>query len=99
MSTWKSAERRIAEILGGRRVPITGRQRGDAPDIEHPTLALEVKHRKTAVPGWMLNGMEQAEACNPGHKLPTMVIHKQGMEYEDCLVVVRLKDFKKIAPR
>jgi hypothetical protein len=32
---WKRAERRIAEQLGGRRVPESGRQRGDAPDIEH----------------------------------------------------------------
>jgi hypothetical protein len=32
---WKQAERRIADLLGGQRIPVTGRQRGDTPDIEH----------------------------------------------------------------
>ena len=93
MTNWKATERAIAKLLGGQRVPITGRQRGDVPDIAHPWLALEVKHRKTAVPKWIINAMEQAEACNPGDKLPMAVIHRQGDRYLDALCVVRLKDF------
>jgi len=42
---WKATERRIAALLGGRRVPVSGRGRGNAPDIAHPWLALEVKDR------------------------------------------------------
>ena len=92
MTAWKATERAIAKLVGGVRVPITGRQRGDVPDIDHPWLALEVKHRKV-VPYWIFNAMEQAEACNPGYKLPMAVIHKQGDRYLDALCVVRLKDF------
>jgi hypothetical protein len=40
---WKACERKIAEILGGVRVPVTGRQRGATPDVEHPSLSIEVK--------------------------------------------------------
>jgi len=42
---WKQAERRIAAILGGRRIPVSGRGRGDNPDIERPSLSVEVKAR------------------------------------------------------
>ena len=90
---WKATERAIAKILGGERVPITGRQRGSAPDIEHEWLSLEVKHRKHAVPQWVLTAMEQAEASNKTDKLPMAVIHRQGDRYLDALCVVRLKDF------
>jgi hypothetical protein len=46
MKSWKVCERRIAVELGGCRVPVSGRARGDNPDIEHPTLSIEVKSRK-----------------------------------------------------
>ena len=55
MKDWKACERRVAEILGGVRVPVTGRQRGVAPDIEHETLSIEVKSRKS-LPEWLLAG-------------------------------------------
>lgn len=45
VKSWKSAERRIAAILGGERVPVSGRGREDSPDIEHPILSVEVKSR------------------------------------------------------
>ncbi len=34
MRNWKACERRIAELLGGKRVPVTSRQGGDTTDIE-----------------------------------------------------------------
>jgi hypothetical protein len=40
---WKQAERKIAAILGGRRIPVSGRGLGDAPDIEHLVLSVEVR--------------------------------------------------------
>lgn len=33
-STWKNVEMNIARYLGGARVPVTGRTRGSAPDID-----------------------------------------------------------------
>jgi len=34
-ATWKRTERSIAGIIGGERVPVSGRQRGDQPDVRH----------------------------------------------------------------
>lgn len=92
MSTWKNAERKIASIVGGERVPVTGRQRGSAPDIEHPWLSLEVKHRK-ALPEWLLDAMRQAVASDKGGQLPMVVLHQKQMRYEDSVVLLRLSDF------
>ncbi len=33
---WKATERRITALLGGKRVRVSGRGRGDQPDIAHP---------------------------------------------------------------
>ena len=92
MTTWKDCERRIAQILGGERVPVTGRQRGDAPDISHPWLSLEVKHRK-ALPGWLLDAMRQAQASKRDGQLPAVILHGEGMDYRTSMVLVRLDDF------
>ena len=89
---WKRTGRRIATLLGGRRVPVTGRQRGDAPDIEHPAYSIEVKHRAT-LPGWLLTAMYQARAAASAGRLPIVVIHEHGAAYADALVVMRLADF------
>ncbi len=44
---WKRFERRVAAIVDGERVPVSGRQRGYAPDIEHNWLSIECKYRKS----------------------------------------------------
>lgn len=41
--TWKHSELVWATMLGGVRVPVTGRQRGAAPDVAHDLYAIEVK--------------------------------------------------------
>ena len=46
--TWKASERRMAAIIGGVRVPVTGRARGSVPDIEGASVAgrrLAVEHK------------------------------------------------------
>ena len=93
--TWKSAERKIAELLGGKRVPVTGRQRGDAPDIEHPFFSVEVKHWQT-LPNWLHEAMEQAEKSVRGNKIPIAVLHETGTKYDKALTVVRLGDMIKL---
>lgn len=92
MRNWKQAERRIAQILGGQRVPVSGRPRGDAPDIEHPILSIEVKSRKS-IPAWIENALEQAEAASRDGKTPAVVLHQDGKKYRDALVVCRLSEF------
>lgn len=94
MKAWKVCERRIAEELGGRRVPVSGRQLGHAPDIEHPTLSIEVKSRKR-LPEWIKEAMEQAEASAEQPQLSISVLHEDGARYGKALVVMRLADFKR----
>lgn len=86
---WKATERRIAAELGGRRVPVTGRSRGDAPDIEHPLLSLEVKSR-AILPAWLHDAMDQAEAAAVAGRVPTAVLHQTGTRYADALCIIRL---------
>ena len=97
MAQWKAVERTIAERLGGRRVPVTGRQRGDAPDIDHPWLSIEVKHRKK-LPAWLFDAMAQAVASRTygsdgEDKLPVVVLHENGKHHDNDLVMMRLYDF------
>lgn len=88
---WKTAERKIAALLGGKRVPVTGRGRGDAPDIDHNEFSVEVKHRQT-LPSWIKEAMEQAEASRRGAKIPIVILHEKGMDYEQSLTLIRLRD-------
>jgi hypothetical protein len=89
---WKQAERRVAELLGGRRVPVSGRARGDSPEVEHPTLAIEVKSCRR-LPGWLEEALEQAEASAKDGQLPIAILHQDSRRYADCLVVLPLKGF------
>ncbi len=98
MKDWKACERRVAELLGGHRVPVSGRVRGDAPDIEHPTLSVEVKSRKK-IPAWLEDALLQAEASAKNGQLPIAVLHQDGQRYTDSLVVLRLEDFSKYPKR
>ena len=92
MRSWKQCERRVAGILGGRRVPVSGRGRGDAPDVTTPSLAVEVKSRRT-LPAWIEGALVQAEASAQDPQLPIVVLHEDGRRYADSLVVLRLDDF------
>jgi hypothetical protein len=77
-------------LLGGRRVPVSGRFRGDSPDIQHNFLSIEVKSRKK-LPAWIEDAMTQAETCAQGGQLPLVVLHQDNQHYQDALVVMRLK--------
>lgn len=90
--TWKATERQVAKLLGGVRVPITGRTRGSTPDIDHEWLSLEVKHRKK-LPEWIHDAMRQAQASMKPNQLPTVVLHENRTNHKDDLVVIRLGDF------
>jgi hypothetical protein len=94
----KCAERKVAEILGGRRVPVSGRQRGDVPDVEHEGLSIEVKSRKVTTK-WLEGAMEQAEAAADSPQLPVVVIHEARRPYRESLVIMRLKGFARYLER
>ena len=63
-STWKKWERWWADVLGGdkvnaQRIPVTGRQSGDVPDVETIKFACEVKAGKV-VSSRTLKAVDQA---------------------------------------
>ena len=91
--SWKRTEREIAAILGGHRVPVTGRARGDVPDVAHRWLSIEVKSRR-ALPAWLLEAVAQARAAATEYQLPVAILHQEGSRHGLDLVVMRLSDFE-----
>ncbi len=45
-NNWKKVEYKVEKMLGGKRVPVSGRARGFKGDVEHPTYFIEVKTGK-----------------------------------------------------
>lgn len=89
--SWKRTEREVAKRLGGERVPVTGRQRGDVPDIDHPLLSIEVKHW-AALPVKLVDAMDQARKASRDGRVPVAVLHVGGGRYDDALCILRLAD-------
>jgi hypothetical protein len=88
-ATWKAVERRIARILGGRRVGNRGKA---TSDIDHFWLAPEVKHRKN-LPAWIKDAIGQAVAAAGKNKLPLAILHERDKPWQEDFVVLRLGDF------
>jgi len=88
---WKAAERAIAAKLGGVRVPVSGRSRGDAPDVAHDLLSIEVKTRQT-LPAWLGEALSQATAAARTGQIPTVILHQTGQRYDGALCLLRLAD-------
>ena len=92
--TWKNTERKVAAFLGGERVPITGRQRGDQPDIRHSIFSLEVKHKKQ-LPEWLHDAIRQAVASlKTDQQLPVVILHEKGQRHTQDYAVIRLADLR-----
>jgi hypothetical protein len=90
---WKSWERKIAKYIGGERIPVSGRQRGYAPDIKHAWLAVEIKQRKK-LPEWIADAMRQAEASAIGVQLPVVILAEKGQETGETYILCRLSQFR-----
>ena len=95
---WKSTERKVALYFGGQRVPVTGRQRGDVPDILHPDLSTEVKDRNK-LPDWLFDAMNQAEESQKRDQIPVVVLHQKGDSIAESLAVLRVKDVVQLLER
>ncbi len=90
--TWKNYERRIADDLGGKRIPVTGIDR-DAADVVTPLFLVQAKLRK-ALPSWLfawVGGIVQ-QAIGTG-RIGIVILRQPGMDNADGLVVMRYGDF------
>ena len=91
---WKRFERRVAKYIGNaERVPITGRQRGSAPDIEHAWLSIEAKYRAT-LPAWIKDAFSQAKASARANQAPVVIIGEKGDETGKAWICMELSEFR-----
>lgn len=81
---WKRAEREIAALLGGVRLPNSGRGQ---PDVIAGTLAVQVKTR-TTLPGWLVDAIDQAIRDAGDTQQPVVVLNlvTQGRKARRLLV-------------
>jgi hypothetical protein len=75
-SRWKAHERAVARLLGGERLPNTGRR---GPDALAGPWSIEVKTRRS-LPRWLLEAVHQAEeGARATGRLPLVVLtHAPG---------------------
>lgn len=93
--SWKRDERRVAELIGGERVPINGR--GKQSDVRHAIFSVEVKHTERR---WTLLDVafEQAvQASKVEGKIPMVVIHYAGTQVSgSAYVILRIPGLQKL---
>lgn len=96
MSAWKHAERQLARLIGGQRLPNNGYGQPDvtvAGAVD--TWALEVKHRES-LPAWLTAAVDQSDRNAGVDRIPALVlVHcSQGRKARRLLVV----DLDRILP-
>lgn len=89
---WKRNERIIADHIGGKRVPVSGRTRGDAPDIDHCFLSPEVKLR-ASLPKWLHDAMDQAKKSARDNQTPVVILRQKRQRAKKAFVVLELGAF------
>lgn len=93
--SWKDFERRVALVLGGKRVPCGARVQlsYDPGDVRHNIFFVECKaQRRWDIKQWMRTTIKKARVVG---KFPMLVVSSKG---EDCppLVIIRLRDWKEV---
>ena len=68
---WKRFERKVAEISGGKRIPVNGRKE---LDVKHPHLGIECKYRKH-LPKWLFkHAWGQAVSGSDPSQIPVVCV-------------------------
>lgn len=84
-NNWKKVEYKVEKMLGGKRVPVSGRARGFKGDVEHPTYFIEVKYG-TQIPKIVLKWHERLKFAE----------RIMGEDFLGFIVICRLEIPKKI---
>lgn len=91
-NTWKNAERRVAEDLGGQRIPVTGIDRHGA-DVVTPLFHVQIKLRK-ALPSWLWTWLAGIRSdATPKGKVGILVLKKPRQRDAEGLVVLSYADW------
>jgi hypothetical protein len=98
-NTWKNTEREIAKWFPNakrRGADFRGENTSGKTDIVCSGWAIEVKQSKRPTFGLMLAAVEQAERNRTEpDDIPIAVVHKEGIDYKNSLVIMRLEEFAK----
>lgn len=87
---WKAAERSLAAILGGQRIPNSG---FGQPDVVAGNLAVQLKYRKNGIPKWILDAVDQSQIDAREGQMPVLVLHSASPgKKARRLAVVELED-------
>jgi hypothetical protein len=89
---WKHSEREIAKRIGGKRVPLLGRE---GTDLDHPVFFIKVKSRRSIAPylwdTFLCQILQAARLLKITDKIPAIAIHRPGMNYDDTLICFRAR--------
>lgn len=69
-STWKREERIVADLFGGKRIPVLG---GSDMDVDAPGFGISVKQRRK-LPAWIKDAVQQIEGAARPEQLPIVVL-------------------------
>lgn len=87
---WKAAERSLAAILGGVRIPNSG---FGQPDVVAGNLAIQLKYRKNGIPQWILDAVDQSKIDAGEGQMAVLVLHSASPgKKARRLAVVELED-------
>jgi hypothetical protein len=92
---WKRAERKVAQILGGRRVSSERLGRG-GPDVEAGCLDIEVKYR-SSLPMWLVLTERWIAQRKRQGRIAVKVIRIRG--HSGGIAVMDLETFNELARR
>lgn len=90
---WKAFERRIAVLLGTRRIAVTGER--DGADFETPMFCFQAKKRKT-FPGYVAEWLDLIHgkgATRTPAKIGVVILQRPRGADLDALVIVSLRDW------
>lgn len=82
---WKKVERKVARILGCKRIPVGSLGK---PDIESTFICGEVKSRKN-LPQWQVEALRSAQAKAKPKQFPLVVLWEKGADDGILLCSVR----------
>ena len=91
--SWKAFERRLARRVGGRRIPVTGIERGSADVIAGP-FVYQAKLRR-GLPSYLRDWLRGIVAAGERSGTTGVVVWKAPRALDDdAVVVLRLKDWQ-----
>lgn len=77
--SWKRTERKVAELVSGKRNPLSGRMGGHTcGDVIHDVLYVEVKQRRKFEVVTLMRDTE--EKARKEKKIPVVALHQKGTQ-------------------